>query len=127
MLRGPSEPTMAVTTFDFTAVQQKNLLDRNVNFLLPEILYIIISFADSYTFCYVYSNAESVVLRFYSSLRYPVPPRGNMLMNTFARVRPSQASVIDETFIKHIKKYNFSPGLWAWQVLKTQGVPIIPA
>lgn len=127
MLMGQSEPIMAVTTCDFTVVQQKNLLERNLNFLLPEILYVIICFADSYTLSYVYSNAESVVLRFSSRLRYPVPPTGYMLMNASARVRPSQTSVIDETFIKHIKKCNFSPGFWAWQVLKTQGVPIIPA
>lgn len=100
---------------------------KKSKFLLPEILYVIICFADSYTLSYVYSNAESVVLRFSSRLRYPVPPTGYMLMNASARVRPSQTSVIDETFIKHIKKYNFSPGFWAWQVLKTQGVPIIPA
>lgn len=66
MLMGQSEPIMAVTTCDFTVVQQKNLLERNLNFLLPEILYVIICFADSYTLSYVYSNAESVVLRFSS-------------------------------------------------------------
>lgn len=48
-------------------------------------------------------------------------------VNAFASGKPYQACVIDETFIKHIKKWSFSPGSWDWRVLKTQGVPIIPA
>lgn len=48
-------------------------------------------------------------------------------MNAFASGKPYQTSTTDETFIKHIKKQSFSPGSCDWQVLKTQGVPIIPA